>query len=173
MEIVNHTIQFFTSYWYAILTIIGTTVIVPILLVWQLIIRRNENKMVHYKELSVVVDRLQSKEFEEMHKYFQHCASGKEYTFPMYILRKYLLEFERIYELIEKNVIKIDEVCKQFNYELRLMDDDDTIKMYNEMKGSNIGDYKFYGLKHLIDYNKSFKDKKNSKNFISRLFKRA
>ena len=78
-----------------------------------------------------------------------------------------------IYELIEKNVIKIDEVCKQFNYELRLMDDDGTIKMYNEMKGSNIGDYEFYGLKHLIDYNKSFKDKTSSKKFISRLFKRV
>ena len=60
-------------------------------------------------------------------------------------------------------MIKIDEVCKQFNYELRLMDDDGTIKMYNEMKGSNIGDYEFYGLKHLIDYNKSFKDKTSSK----------
>ena len=146
MEIVNQLIPFFISYWYAILTIIGTTAIVPILLGLQLIIRRNENKMAHYKELSVVIDRLQSEEFEEMHEYFQHCAAGEGYRFPMYILRKYLLEFERIYELIEKNVIKIDEVCKQFNYELRLMDDDGTIKMYNEMKGSNIGDYEFYVL---------------------------
>ena len=51
--------------------------------------------MAHYKELSVVIDRLQSEEFEEMHEYFQHCAAGEGYRFPMYILRKYLLEFER------------------------------------------------------------------------------
>ena len=163
MEIVNQIIQFFISYWYAILTIIGTTVIVPILLGWQLIIRRTENKMAYYNNLSIVVDRVRSKQFEPIYEYFSNQLKPKisDSGFPMNMLRKYILEFERIYGLVEKKVLKIDDVCKEFNYELVIMKEINIIEMYKENKARGVGDYELKKLKKMLDYNKSLKNKKN------------
>ena len=79
----------------------------------------------------------------------------------MNMLRKYILEFERIYGLVEKKVLKIDDVCKEFNYELVIMEEIDIIEMYNENKARGVGDYELKKLKKILDYNKSLKGKKN------------
>lgn len=149
--------------WYLILTAIGSSIVVPILLGWQIQIWRNETKMTYYKNLSIVVDRIRSTQFEPVYEYFMDHLKPKisDTGFSMNILRKYILEFERIYELIEKRVLKIDDVCKEFNYELIIMDEIDIIGMYNKNKASGVGDYELKKLKKILDYNKSLNDKKN------------